>query len=150
MATYNFTDGSITGIEIPKETTERETVIYVRRAIVDCSKQTLDAGDGDIAQAINIPAGTYVLTAWLRVITAETANGTCDLGYDGDVDLWGDALALDTAAGGVLGAIQDWVPLYFAAANTIDVLATTDTADVDLDGAKFEVVAVMMQSKDTF
>lgn len=149
MATYVFYDGSIAGTQIPAQYTLEDNRLVVRRVIVDCSKQTLDAGDGDIAQVIPIPAGTTVLACWLRVITAETANGTCDLGYGGS-NQWGDALALDTAAGGILGATHDWVPIYFASADTIDVTATTDTADVDLDGAKFEVVAVMLKSFDTY
>lgn len=150
MSTYVFYDGSIDGQQVPAQYTLEDNRLVVRRVIVDCAKQNLDAGDGDVGQVIPIPAGTTVLAAWIRVITAETANGTCDLGYGGSVNAWGDALALDTAAGGILGATHDWVPIYFSSADTIDVVATTDTADVDLDGAKFEVVAVMLKSFDTY
>lgn len=144
-STYVFYDGSINGQEIPAQHTLEDNILTVRRVIVDFSKQNLDAGEGDVAQVIPVEAGTFVMTAWLRVITAETANGTCDLGYGGNVDEWGDALALDSAADSVLGAINDWVPVYFAADDTIDIVATTDTADVDLDGAKVEVVAVLLK-----
>ena len=148
-STYVFYDGSIAGQQKPAEYTLEENVLTVRRVIVDCSKQSLDAGNGDIAQVIPIPAGTTVLAAWIRVITAETTNGTVDLGYGGS-NQWGDALAVDSAAGSILGATHDWVPIYFASADTIDVTATTDTADVDIDGAKFEVVAVMVKSLNTY
>ena len=148
-STYVFYDGSIQGQQVPAQYTLEDNVLTLRRVIVDCSKQTLDAGNGDVAQVIPIPAGTTVLAAWIRVITAETTNGTCDLGYGGG-DEWGDALALDTAAGGILGATHDWVPIYFATADTIDVTATTDTADIDLDGAKFEVCAVMVKTHNTY
>jgi hypothetical protein len=67
-----------------------------------------------------------------------------------NVDEWGDALAVDATAGTIAGAINDWVPLYFSAADTIDLVATTDTADVDLDGLKVEVTAVMLRVQDTY
>ena len=148
--TYNFTNGSISGVPKPPEHTPIEDRLFIRRNIIDCSKQTLDAGESDVGQCINIPAGCTVITAWIRIITAETANGTLDLGYGGNPDEWGDALAVDSAAHTILGAIQDWVPVHFNAADTIDVTATTDTADVDLDGVKFEVVAVMHKSLDAY
>lgn len=150
MATYVFYDGSIAGQMKPAIYTSEDNLLTIKRIIVDCSKQNLDAGDADVGQVLPIDAGETVVAAWLRVITAETANGTCDLGYGGSVNAWGDALALDTAAGGILGATHDWVPIYFASADTIDVKATTDTADVDLDGAKFEVVAVFLKSLNTY
>jgi hypothetical protein len=148
--TYNFTDGSIAGVPKPPEHTPIEDRLFVRRNIIDCGLQTLEAGAADVGQCINIPAGTTVLAAWIRIITAETTNGTLDLGYGGAVNVWGDALAVDTAAGGILGATHDWVPVYFSSADTIDVVATTDTADVDLDAAKFEVVAVMIKTLNAY
>lgn len=141
MATYNFTDGSISGMPKIADTLPNTTGTFVRSNIVDCSLQNLDAGDGDVGQVINIPADTFVMRVLLRTITAETANGTVDLGHGGNADVWGDALAIDAAAGIV--ATLD-VPQYFASADTIDVTATTDTADVDIDGWKFEIIAVMV------
>lgn len=127
-----------------------EDLMKIHRVIIDCSLQTLDAGAADVCQCIDIPAGTTVLAAWLRVITAETANGTVDLGYGGSVNAWGNALAVDSAAGTILGATHDWVPIHFATADTIDVVATTDTADVDIDGAKLEVNAVFVKTTDNW
>jgi len=143
--TYNLTDGSITGQPKVSDTLPNTTGLYTRRNIVDCaninSGSGLDAGNADVAQVINIPADTWVLQVVLRTITAETANGTVDLGSDTDVDQWGAALAIDASAG-----IVDTIDIaeYFASANTIDVLATTDTADVDIDGWKFEIIALML------
>lgn len=147
MATYDFTNGSITGQMRPTPVTTRETELTVMRNIVDCSKQTLDAGNGDVGKCLNIEAGTTVVTAWIRVITAETANGTVDLGYGGDVDKWGDGVAIDTA-NAVVGATI--APVYFASDDTIDIKATTDTADVDIDGAKLEVCALCLKSVNTY
>jgi hypothetical protein len=140
-STYNFTDGSITGQPKVADTLPNTTGPFVRSSIVDCANQNLDAGNGDIGQVLNVPADTWVMRVLLRTITAETANGTVDLGHGGNADVWGDALAIDAAAGIV--ATLD-VPQYFASADTIDVTATTDTADVDIDGWKFEIVAIMV------
>jgi hypothetical protein len=146
MATYNFTDGSIAGQMKPTQVTVKETGLTIMRNIVDCSKQTLDAGVGDVGQVLNISAGTTVLTAWIRVITAETANGTVDLGYAAG-NTWGDGVSLDSADA-VVGHL--FTPIYFAADDTIDVVATTDVADVDIDGAKFEVCALCLHSVNTY
>jgi hypothetical protein len=141
MTTYNFTDGSIAGIPKAVDSLPNTTGYFTRSAIVDCSKQTLDAGAGDVAQVINIPADTYVVQVLLRTITAETADGTIDLGSGLDPDQWGDALAIDDTAG-IVQTID--IPEYFADADTIDITATTDSADVDIDGWKAEVIAVMV------
>jgi len=141
MATiYNFTDGSIDGQPKASDTLPNTSGLYSRSNIVDCANQALDAGEDDVGSVINIPADTWVLQVLLRTITAETANGTVDLGHGGVVDAWGGALAIDAAAGIV--ATTD-LAQYFADADTIDVLATTDTADIDIDGWKFEVIAIM-------
>ena len=145
--TYNFTDKSLPLQVVPPEESLSENRIVVRRNILDFSINGLDAGEGDIAKAINIPANTTVLTAFIRVITAETANGTCDLGYGDNVDQWGDALSL-AAADVVVGYLD--APVFFAEADTIDVVATTDSADVDLDGAKIEVTAIMIKHLDAY
>lgn len=147
MATiYNFTDGSISGQPKCKETLPNTGGYYTRSNVVDFANQTLEAGEDDVAQVINIPADTYVVQVLLRTITAETASGTVDLGTDLDVDQWGAALAVDAAAG-IVQTID--IAEYFATANTIDILATTDTGDVDIDGWKCEIIAVMLPgSKD--
>ena len=149
-ATTNWTDGSISGVDKPHSTTPRGD-IFVLRNIIDCSKTTLDAGNADVAQVISIPAETIVWYAMVRIITAETASGTVDLGYGGSagtVNIWGNALALDTTANTMLTAIVD-KPVYFATAYTIDLVATTDTADVNIDGAKIEVIAFCTDSGST-
>ncbi len=141
MAVYDYTDGSITGQETAEQVNYIENNIVVYRKTVDCALQTLDAGVGDSAKVLSIPAGVTIMNAYIRIITAETADATLDLGITTvNVDQWGAALAMDTAAGGIVGGVLA-APYYFATADTIDVLATTDTNDVDLDAAKFEVIA---------
>lgn len=222
-STYNFTDGSITGRAAAVQSKYIETPIEVKRALIDCSLQTLDAGEADVAQCLSIPADTTVISCFIRVLTAETADGSVDLGYGTDADYWGSCLHIDATGStsqvltgsetwdpGVIGdgneemeevtvvgaAIGDPVivshtsdladleltasvtaedtvtvvlsnstggdinvltgllevsilkaprataPLFFATADTIDVTASAVNGDVNIDGAKFEVIAV--------
>ena len=137
--TYNFTNGSITGQPKPAATLPNTTGLFTRSNIVDFANQTLTASASDVAQVLVIPADTWVLSVTLRVITAETANGSCDVGTGLDADQWGDGLSL--ASTGNLATL--WAPEYFASADTIDLTVTADGAAVDLDGAKVEIVALM-------
>lgn len=145
LETFNFTDGSISGQMRPHDVTLIENDIVIERNILDFSLQTLVAADEDVGIAITIPANTTVLTARVRVLTAETANGSIDIGYGGNVDQWGDGLSLATADV-ILGGLD--APVFFAAADTIDVKVTADGAAVDIDGAKIEVLAYLQKHID--
>ena len=136
--TYNFTNGSITGQPKPVATLPNTTGLFTRSNIVDFANQNLDAGNGDIAQIINIPADTWVLSVSLRIITAGQTNETFDIGSGLDVDQWGDGITTTTG-----NKVMTWAPEYFASADTIDIKATTDTADVNITTTKVEVVALM-------
>ena len=141
--TYNFTDGSIAGAYVPAETTLIENQVVVRRNIVDFSLQTIDVSETDVVRVINVPANTTVLTAGARVITAETASSEFDIGYGGNVDQWGDGVSMATA-NVTVGCLD--APVYFAAADTIDI---TSSGSVDYDGGKIEVFALMLKHTDT-
>lgn len=143
--TYNFTDGSISGQTVPRVKTAEENEIFFLRNIADFSLQTLTQSTADIAQVINVPAGTTVITAWIRVITADGDAATIDLGYGGNPDQWLDNGAANSAAGTLLGYL--WVPQYFASADTIDI-TVKETAD--LDEMKCEVVAMCMKQLGSF
>ena len=142
--TYDFTDGSITGQMQPVAVTVIENRVTIMRNIVDCSKQTLTASASDVAKALNIPAGTTVLTSWMRVITAETSGAKASLGYAGGTQF---ASAVAVSATGAVGG--SFAPAYFSAADTIDIIADA-TAAVDLDGLKVEVCALCLRSRDTY
>ena len=234
--TYNFTDDSITGQSVMTRTTIKENEPTILRHILDFSLQDLEAGEDDVAQALIIPADCTVLDAWLRIITAETADSTIDLGYGSDSSYWGKSLNTDstgsvstilkasaswdassiddhatsnaiveakdvTVAGAALGdrayaypstdvtdmviaatvttedtvtvtmtnptgaainlgamtiyvvvdkAPSRKIPLHFAAADTIDLTATTANGDVDIDGAKVEVSALVIKQIDDY
>lgn len=140
--TYNFTNGSISGQPKAVDTLPNTTGLFVRSNYVDFSNQTLEAGESDVAQVINIPADTWVLQVVLRVITADDTNATVNVGY-GAGDTWGDGVSL-ASTGNVALTNNSGAAYYFSSADTIDITATTDTADVDIDGAVIEIAAVMM------
>lgn len=143
--TYNFTDGSIAGMPVMTETTLCENAPVVLRNKIDTTLQALDASEVDVAQSLIIPAGTTVLTSWIRVITAETtASCVVDLGITGvNVDQFGDGVSL--SAVGTVGGLH--VPHYFAADGTVDVLMTST---VDADTAVFEVCALCVKQLDAY
>ena len=148
--TYNFTNGSIAGQVVPPATEIVTTHPTVMRNIVDCTLQNLDASEGDIGKVLNIPAGTIVLECGIRIITADTTSATLDIGVTGGtVDQWGGALLMSSAAGTILG-MTGAAPLYFATADTIDVLITSDTSAVDMTLGKWEIFAVCIQAQNAY
>jgi hypothetical protein len=229
--TYNFTDGSLAGQVFPPTPRVTDSEVTILKNILDFSRQNIEAGASDVAQALIVPADTTVLACWMRVITAETANATVDLGYGSNADQWGGALNVDATGivptvlegsvtwdasaiadgdeeakeipvtGAALGdavivvpgidvtdleisgtvtdedtvtvilanntgaeinlasmTITAYVdkapmaknPVHFAAADTIDITATVDNGDVDLDGLKVEVSALVLKQVDTY
>lgn len=149
--TYNFTDGSIAGQVVPRIYNTGENEPYIIHNFLDFSKQSLDVSASDVAQAIAVKpeSGITVLAAWIRIITPESAGATAHLGYGGDPDHWGADLALDSAAGSILRlpTTTDAPPVYFSGDDTIDIVGT---GSVDIDGLKCEVVALCINTSDSF
>ena len=82
-------------------------------------------------QAIQVPADTWIMHAWLRVVTACAAGANGDLGYGSDTDKWGQFLKL-TATGVISGQHQESSgggiiergvnePFHFSSDDTIDL-----------------------------
>jgi hypothetical protein len=142
--TYNFTNGSITGVPIPTQCTLDENQPFILRAIIDLTKQNLSHSTSDVGQLLIIPAGTTVLTAWIRVITAGTTSATCTLGTGLSAAVWGTGLALDSAAATILGHLFD--PQYFATADTVDIVVGGAT---DILG-KYEVCALCLKTLNAY
>jgi len=128
---------------------DRQRVRVVKGTWNAAADGTLDAGNGDYLDIVTVPADCVIMGVSLHVDTAEGANGTVDIGVVGadivnDTDLWYDAGSLATA---------DTVPnngvggMVYTGSNsaTVRVTATTDGADVDIDGAKFDVYCVYME-----
>jgi len=142
MATYDFTNGSVQGrinpIPLPIDT---EAITPIKN-IADFSQQTMNAGDGDVGQVIPIPAGTTVLYATALPLTdgagdLPATNTSIDVGYGGNVDQWGDGLSMAASQYGT----ALFAPVYFASADTVDIVATVDGADVDIDSGRVEITA---------
>jgi hypothetical protein len=132
----------------------RDAVLKSRSNLIYFEKQGLDAGVGDVHQAVRVPKGAWVLLVFLRVVKKSAANTTVHLGYGSDVNYWGNALPLDSP--GVVpsvaidteeGNIQIFndrsplskAPVYFADDDTIDIKATIDKADVNITTGELEV-----------
>jgi hypothetical protein len=134
--TYNFTNGSIAGQPKVNNTLPNTTGTFVRSNVVDFANQTLDSGNSDVAQVLNVPADTWVREILVRVITAETATAEMSIGSGLDVDQWG---ILDAANTG--NVVATYAPEYFASADTIDIM--NNNTDIDFDALKVEIVAIM-------
>ena len=80
MATYTITGGGSTGI------TSNAVDVKLLSVVVDFSSTTNAAND--VFECIELPANTYVVTAGLEVMTADSAgnSGTVSLGDGDDVD----------------------------------------------------------------
>jgi hypothetical protein len=146
--TYCYFDGTIAGQMIPPKNEIVTTHPTIIRNVVDFSLQELDESEDDIAQVLYVPAGTLVLFAGIRIITAGTADSTVNFGITGSVvDSWGDGVALDATAGTVTQVMLE--PQYVAAADTLDIIGTDDTTSVDID-AKIEVFACCIKVQNTY
>ncbi len=130
------------------------------RKEVNFARQNLDAGRGDVMQIYTLPSNCWVLMAFLNVKTAAPANSTVNFGYGTNPDYWGRALRLDST--GVVAPVAEdsnasvnessfvsyksrlWnVPLYFSTGDTVDVVATTHVADVNIVSGKVELNLLM-------
>jgi len=133
-ATYSFIDGTYTRAAAVTQRNAVATPFEVRRNTVDFALRALDNSASDVAQALTIPAGTTVVSAYIRVITAETNDGTCDLGYGTDPTYWGKTLNLD--ATGVVPTVlyataaydAASCPSYKAASGAVHVSVDTEVA----------------------
>lgn len=153
MATIDF--ATKLGANIPaSEHAVRTGPHYVENTI-DFSAAATSKGSAlaanDIIQALDIPAGSHVISAGFEVITAQTGSGTLtvDLGVTGvDVDVFVDGFDYVAAAvGDYSQQPAAYQPVTFKSAGTIDVLiATLVTANT---GGKLRVWAWYLDVNDT-
>ena len=95
-----------------------------------------DPANGDIIQAINVPAETLVIAAGLEVLTASSSSVTMDLGITGstaghnDPDCWVDGYDATGTGHAPMDATDAAAMLIVKTADTIDVLigGAQDTA----------------------
>jgi hypothetical protein len=142
MTAYNFTDGSIAGQPIPPNTLPNTSGVFTRSNVIDFANQNLDSGNNDVASVINVPADTWVLGVAVRIVEVEADNAEMDIGYGSDYDAWTSTILEVDAGAGTGGRATTFNPVYFAAADTIDI--TNNNNDVDFDNLIVEVVALMV------
>ena len=108
--------------------------VYAQSTVIDGTSTALT--NGDVYQAINVPANSVVLSAWIDVITAGTGTGTLAL-CDGTVTYV--AAATQSAGQMTSGDALAELAVTYAAADTLDV--TVATANVN---SKVRVWAILV------
>ena len=133
MATYNRTGaGGTTGHPANGRTP------YLVENTIDISAINSSSGtaNGDVINALDIPAETLIMEAGIEVITALSSSATMDLGITGgDVDRYVDG---DTNATGY-ATLTAPARVVVASADTLDIL----TAGADSSAGKVRVWAVL-------
>ena len=133
MATYNRTGaGGTTGHPSNGRTP------YLVENTIDVSAINSSSGtsNGDVINALDIPAETLIMEAGIEVITALSSSATMDLGITGgDVDRYVDG---DTNATGY-GTLTATARTVVASADTLDIL----TGGADSSAGKVRVWAVL-------
>ena len=133
MATYDRTGkGGTTGHPANGRTP------YLVENTIDISAINSNSGtaNGDVVQALDIPAETLIMEAGIEVITALSSSATMDLGITGgDVDRYVDG---DTNATG-FSTLTATARVIVSSADTLDIL----TAGADSSAGKVRVFAVL-------
>lgn len=93
-------------------------VVTVLTGVYDASKRALAAAD--VAEVINVPAGTYVMKVFYRVVTGD-ATQTLNVGDGADPDGYVAAADVATAGNSGVGAGALATGKYYATADTIDI-----------------------------
>ena len=133
MATYDRTGaGGTTGHPSNGRTP------YLVENTIDISAINSSSGtaNGDVVNALDIPAETLIMEAGIEVITALSSSATMDLGITGgDVDRYVDG---DTNATGY-ATLTATARVVVASADTLDIL----TGGADSSAGKVRVWAVL-------
>ena len=135
MATFTITGGGATGYGANGPN------VKVANVVIDLTELSGLAAT-DTIEAIEVPAGTIVLSAGYEIITVGTGSGTLSLGDGGDVDRYVTAVA-QTAAG-QKAALATNVPHLYTAADTIDLKSATAVCN-----SKVRVWAIMADCNGT-
>jgi len=148
VQTLNFTDGSLEGMKKQHATTPRGFKTFTLRNVLDFTGTgaDLDAA-ADVVQALNVPAGTTVLSVHLNVLTVDANGAVLSVGITGtDATKWGSAIPTTPVGVNEQTGGPQFNPFYFDAADTIDVLS--DGGGV-VDDAIIEIIAVCVKSSDS-
>ena len=135
MATFTITGGGATGYGANGPN------VKVANVVIDLTELSGLAAT-DTIEAIEVPAGTIVLSAGYEIITVGTGTGTLSLGDGSDVDRY-VAAVVQTAAG-QKAALATNVPHLYTAADTIDLKSATAVCN-----SKVRVWAIMADCNGT-
>lgn len=148
MATKNLTKGGATGLPYGAR-----AKCFVIKNTIDHSITANNLAAADVAQVLNVPAGTLVLRAGHKVLTVEGGTAAGTLGDGADVDGFLTASNLNSAATQISGlALAEGTPntvvgysggKFYSAADTIDYVATDA-----VDAAKVCYFAVCVDLSD--
>jgi len=128
MTTYSKVTGGTAG-----HPSTRRKPYWVENTI---DNSLFDPANGDIIQALNVPAETLVIAAGLEVLTASSSSVTMDLGITGstaghnDPDCWVDGYDATGTGHAPMDATDAAAMLIVKTADTIDILigGAQDTA----------------------
>ena len=128
MATHSKVTGGTSG-----HPSTRRKPYWVENTI---DNSLFDPANGDIIQALNVPAETLVIAAGLEVLTASSSSVTMDLGITGstaghnDPDCWVDGYDATGTGHAPMDATDAAAMLIVKTADTIDILigGAQDTA----------------------
>jgi hypothetical protein len=128
MATYTtYTDNSVIASSSGGNYagTPMQTVLT---GVFDASKRNLAAAD--VAEVVNIPAGTHVQQVFVEVLVVDDATHVFNVGDGTDPNGYvtgaaADALATVQGGGAYVDATAAGVGKFYAAADTIDIEAAT-------------------------
>lgn len=116
--------------------------VGVMENYIDFAAYTATAAD--VIEVLNVDAGTFVFDTFTRVVTAEGATATGDLGDGSDPNGYNDAVNMNSTAGtiettviGVSSTDAYGVGRYYSSADTIDL-----TLDHSMDAAQMYVAAL--------
>lgn len=114
---------------------------FLAKQRIDCA--TNNAAASDVMQAIKVPAGTYILNVFVKVITPEGGTLTATVGDGDGANSWDASVDLNATAGTVTQGVSgtDAYALtgkLYTANDTIDVVHSAHAADT----AVYDVIAV--------
>ena len=137
MATFTITGGGATGYGANGPN------VKVANVVIDLTDSDFSAlAATDVIEAIEVPAGTIVLSAGYEILTAGTGTGTLSLGDGGDVDRYVTAV-VQTGAGQKTPLTAN-VPHMYTSADTIDLTSATAVCN-----SKVRVWAIMADCNGT-
>lgn len=135
MATYDRTkgDGGVICSNTVGPQTHRRRVILAKECVAAGIALATGFTANDIIQFLDVPAGTFVHACWVRVLTAEGATLTCEIGDGSDVD--GFAVAVNLNAAGYTDGVRSLVeatPNTFTGYSFGKLYTAADTLDIKI------------------